>query len=118
MNRPCLSQRSRPIASTAAICCKMNDFRRRSFLCGVVLMLAAAPASAQITIDTRNGEVVNKTTTKAGTVDRRYAQIEPTHVPLTQSELDARTRSDIIRVMQSEQGFAMRPFPRGHKGLT
>src|SRR5208337_4060553 len=78
----------------------------------------AAPASAQITIDTRNGEVVNKTTTKAGTVDRRYAQIEPTHVPLTQSELDARTRSDIIRVMQSEQGFAMRPFPRGHKGLT
>jgi len=81
-------------------------------------MLAAAPASAQITIDTRNGEVVNKTTTKAGTVDRRYAQIEPTHVPLTQSELDARTRSDIIRVMQSEQGFAMRPFPRGHKGLT
>ena len=25
---------------------------------------------------------------------------------------------ELIRVLQAEQGFAMRPFPRGHKGLT
>ncbi len=25
---------------------------------------------------------------------------------------------ELIRDLQSEQGFAMRPFPRGHKGLT
>jgi hypothetical protein len=39
-------------------------------------------------------------------------------VPLTKSELDANTRLELIRVLQSEQGFAMRPFPGGHKGLT
>jgi hypothetical protein len=37
---------------------------------------------------------------------------------LTKSELDPKTRLELIRVLQSEQGFAMRPFPRGHKGLT
>src|SRR5208283_164830 len=53
-----------------------------------------------------------------GPVDRQYAQIEPTHVELTKTELDTKARLDLIRALQSEQGFAMRPFPRGHKGLT
>ena len=53
-----------------------------------------------------------------GTVDRQYAQIEPTHVELTKTELDAKTRLLLIRALLQEQGFAMRPFPRGHKGLT
>ncbi len=48
----------------------------------------------------------------------RYQQIKPTNVPLTKSELDTRTRLELIRVLQAEQGFAMRPFPGGHKGLT
>ncbi len=52
------------------------------------------------------------------TVDRRYAQIKPTKVELSKTALDTRTRLELIRVLQSEQGFAMRPFPRGHKGLT
>ena len=51
-------------------------------------------------------------------VDRRFAQIEPTHVELPKMDLDAKTRQEVIRIMQSEQGFAMRPFPKGHKGLT
>jgi hypothetical protein len=67
-----------------------------------------------ITID-KQGNAANG---NAVTVDRRYAQIKPTSVPLTESELDPKTRQELIRVMQSEQGFAMRPFPRGHKGLT
>jgi hypothetical protein len=39
-------------------------------------------------------------------------------VPLTESVLDAKARQELIRVMQAEHGCAMRPFPKGHKGLT
>ncbi len=83
--------------------------------CALTLAFGGVLASAQaITIDTHSGANKGDGT---GTVDRRYAQIKPTNVPLTQSELDAKTRSELIRVLQSEQGFAMRPFPMGHKGL-
>ena len=81
----------------------------------LALALSGVLASAQaITIDTHSGAIKGDGT---GTVDRRYAQIKPTEVPLTKSELDAKTRSELIRVLQAEQGFAMRPFPMGHKGL-
>jgi len=84
-------------------------------MCLVVLALPAAKLTAQaITIDSQ-GNVSNG---HSSTVDRRFAQIQPTHVTLTQSELDAKTRLELIRVLQAEQGFAMRPFPRGRKGLT
>ncbi len=36
---------------------------------------------------------------------------------LGNSVLDPKTRIELIRLMQAEQGFAMRPLPRGHKGL-
>jgi hypothetical protein len=75
-------------------------------------------ARAQVTIDTRTGVVTNGSSGQAGTIDRRFQQVTPTSVPLSKSELDAKTRLELIRVLQSEQGFAMRPFPRGHKGLT
>ena len=90
---------------------------------GLLSSLAAASAlaallgvaSAQvITIDTSGrGGVAT-----AGPVDRRFAQIEPTHVQLSKTPLDPKTRLELIRDLQSEQGFAMRPLPRGHKGLT
>ncbi|MGB6689418.1 MAG: hypothetical protein WBE76_16415 [Terracidiphilus sp.] len=86
--------------------------------CGAAVFLAAVPVAAQITIDTRTGTVTNGTSGPVGTVDRRYAQIVPTHVQLSKTPLDAKTRQELIRLMQSEQGFAMRPFPKGHKGLT
>ena len=78
-------------------------------------MLALTPTAfpQAITIDTHG----NATQTGAA-VDRRYAQIVPTHVPLPTGPLDTRTRLELIRLLQSEQGFAMRPFPKGHKGLT
>ncbi len=83
-------------------------------LCALSLAVGSELASAQaITIDTHTG--ANKGT---GNVDRRYAQIQPTNVALDKTELDTKTRLELIRVMQSEQGFAMRPFPMGHKGLT
>jgi hypothetical protein len=87
--------------------------------CAATALLAGLPLTAQvITIDSKTGAVTNGTAGKSAAIDRRYAQVEPTHVALTQSELDTRTRLELIRVLQSEQGFAMRPFPKGHKGLT
>jgi hypothetical protein len=83
--------------------------------CALVVCLGSGMASAQaITID-KQGNATNGST---ATVDRRYSQIKPTNVPLTESELDAKARQELIRVLEAEQGFAMRPFPRGHKGLT
>jgi hypothetical protein len=83
--------------------------------CALAVLLVAAAAGAQvITVDTSGkGPVAG-----VGVVDRQYAQVTPTHVELSKNELDPKTRIELIRAMQSEQGFAMRPFPRGHKGLT
>ena len=78
-------------------------------------MLAGAPASAQVTIDS-SGRVADPS--HPATVDRRFAQIEPTKVELSAATMDAKNRLEVIRIMQAEQGFAMRPFPKGHKGLT
>jgi hypothetical protein len=51
-------------------------------------------------------------------VDRRFQQVTPTKVELPKSILDEKSRLDLIRMLEAEQGFAMRPFPKGHKGLT
>ena len=81
----------------------------------LVLGMATAVAAGQaVTID-KQGNATNGT---SAPVDRRFAQIQPTKVPLDKSVLDTKTRLELIRVLEAEQGFAMRPFPRGHKGLT
>ena len=85
---------------------------------GMVLaaLLVALPAAAQVlTIDT-SGKNPNKTTN--GPVDRQFQQIQPTSVDLPKTDLDEKSRLILIRALQSEQGFAMRPLPRGHGGLT
>ncbi|MGB6857649.1 MAG: hypothetical protein WBE03_12285 [Terracidiphilus sp.] len=79
-----------------------------------VLLGAATGASQVVTIDTSGKGRVAST----GPVDRRFAQIEPTRVELSKTELDPKTRLELIRALDSEHGFAMRPLPRGHKGLT
>ncbi len=85
----------------------------------VFMLSGAAVSSAQITVNSKTGTVTNDSTGKStNTVDRRYQQITPTNVALTKSELDPKTRLELIRLMQAEQGFAMRPLPRGHRGLT
>jgi len=85
--------------------------------CAAIVLLAAAPAQV-ITVDSHTGVVTSGTTTLAAPVDRRYRQVEPTHVPLSKSPLNAKTRLELMRTLQAEQGFAMRPFPSGHKGLS
>ena len=95
--------RSRAVANT-----------RSSIAALCVAAVLALPAAAQvITIDSHGNAGPEN-----APVDRRYAQIQPTNVPLPNSTLDPRTRFDILRTLDAEQGFAMRPFPRGHKGLT
>jgi hypothetical protein len=81
----------------------------------LLAIVSASAVSAQVlTIDTSGkGNVAGN-----GPVDRKFAQVQPTHVELPKNELDPKTRMLLIRALQSEQGFAMRPFPRGHKGLT
>lgn len=101
----------------AALASGRTRLRRGAVICAA--WLATAAAAQVITIDSRTGSVTNGTSSTNANVDRRYQQIQPTHVPLTKaSVLDPKTRLELIRVLQSEQGFAMRPFPRGHKGLT
>jgi hypothetical protein len=110
-----LLQPPRPAAGANCL----SGFVRSAVCCAFATALLGVTTLAQVvTIDSHTGRVTNGTASSNASVDRRYQQITPTSVPLTKSELDAKTRLELIRVMQSEQGFAMRPFPRGHKGLT
>src|SRR5215475_5194924 len=110
------------VSRHSALIYKSIAFRRnvvRSLLpwcIAVTLLLTGSSAVAQVTID-REGNVVDADH-PAASVDRRFAQIEPTHVDLPKTSLDPKTRLEVIRIMTAEQGFAMRPFPKGRKGLT
>jgi hypothetical protein len=82
----------------------------------LALLLAGAWSRAQvITVNTDGGK---GPVTSGGPVDRQFRQVTPTHVDLPKTEMDPKTRILLERDLQAEQGFANRPFPRGHKGLT
>jgi hypothetical protein len=76
-------------------------------------LLAGSAAWGQvITIDTNGkGPIAN------APVSREYEQIEPTKLQLSARPLDPKTKLMLVRYLEAEQGFAMRPLPRGHKGL-
>ncbi|MGB0065014.1 MAG: hypothetical protein WBP85_11265 [Terracidiphilus sp.] len=119
-----MKRRFQPIGSTATPVTAGQVIARRlaiprlfPFLlaASALAFLFAAPNSAQvITVDTSGKGPV----APSGPVDRRYAQIQPTHIQLSKTPLDVKTRLELERALQAEQGFANRPFPRGHKGLT
>jgi hypothetical protein len=107
MIQPSFPQGTRPALPSALSAC-----------CAAAIFLLVASASAQvIVVNSHTGAVTNGAASETS-VDRRYQQITPTNVPLPNSELDAKARLELIRLLQAEQGFAMRPLPRGHKGLT
>lgn len=95
-----------------------RDFLRTLLLLFFIILLMifafARVAHAQVILVDKNG---NFSVGENAPVDRRYAQIEPTKVELPKPTLDLRSRLDLLRALTAEQGFAMRPFPRGHKGL-
>lgn len=80
-----------------------------------VIAFLAIPLTAQVLVVDSHGRPVG---VRGSTVDRQFAQVEPTKVELSNRPLDAHTRADLIRSITAEQGFAMRPLPRGHRGLT
>ena len=103
-----LSQGIRPTPETNASTSRGRHFRQVATVCALAALLAAAAAAAQvITIDTSG----KGKATANGPIDKRYAQITPTKVELPKAELDPRTRLELIRALEAEQGFAMRPFP-------
>jgi hypothetical protein len=83
-------------------------------------MTGVAAHGQVLTVDTKTGAVTNGNTpiTVAAPVDRRYQQVTPTKVEMPKGILNEKSRLELIRTLDSEQGFAMRPFPKGHKGLT
>jgi hypothetical protein len=88
---------------------------RALFFCLLAGLFVDPAFSQVITIDTTGRATAPG---QEGTVDRRYAQIKPTTIDLPKDVLDPKARLELIRFLQADQGFAMRPFPRGHKGLT
>ena len=79
-------------------------------------LLGAGIGSAQVlTIDT-NGKGRRGHHRAGGPALRA----DRTHARRTEQNRSSipRRASICIRALESEQGFAMRPFPRGHKGLT
>jgi hypothetical protein len=84
--------------------------------CVLAILFAGAWSGAQvITVNTGDGK---GPVSSGAPVDRQFRQVTPTHVDLPKTELDPKTRILLERDLQAEQGFANRPFPRGHKGLT
>lgn len=83
--------------------------RNQIGMLAVLAPVAVLPAAAQ---------VFTVGSTPTGPIDRRYAQVEPTKVELPKSQINARGHQDILRALVAEQGFAMRPLPRGKHGLT
>ena len=88
---------------------------RLAFGAALVMLLASHSARGQaITIDTHG----NPTGAHGATVDRRFAQVQPTSVQLPKGAMDPRSKTALLRSLEGEQGWAMRPFPKGHRGLT
>jgi hypothetical protein len=64
------------------------------------------------------GQAITIDSNSIGTpIDRKFTQIEPTKVDLPQGQIDARGHQELLRALSAEQGFAMRPLPRGKRGL-
>jgi len=89
-------------------------------VCALAILIASAwsgtcSGAQVVTVNTDGGK---GPVTTAGPVDRQFRQVTPTHVDLPKTEMDPKTRILLERDLQAEQGFANRPFPRGHKGLT
>jgi hypothetical protein len=56
-------------------------------------------------------------TVEAEHVEKHYTEFNPTHVQYPEQPLTQLGREELIRFMQSEQGFAMRPLPVANLNL-
>jgi hypothetical protein len=67
--------------------------------CALPLLIASAPLHAQIF------------TVEAEHVEKHYTEFPPTHVKYPSEPMTTLGHEQLVRFMQSEQGFAMRPLP-------
>jgi len=118
MIRAFFPQQANSITHTAGWLLRDRRSRLVFSVCAAAMFAFGSTAAQVVTIDTRKGGPVAVPEGQQGQVDRQYAQIAPTHVELSPLPMDTKTRLGLIRLLEAEQGFAMRPFPRGHQGLT
>lgn len=76
-------------------------FPTRLVLCASFLLFACSSARAQVFV------------VQAEHVEQKYSQVTPTSVALTTDRINDLGRQELIRFLQSERGFAMRPLPVG-----
>ncbi|MBV8281876.1 MAG: DUF2845 domain-containing protein [Candidatus Eremiobacteraeota bacterium] len=69
-----------------------------AFLC-TLIALSAATAHAQVFTVTPEG------------LDGKYVEFQPTNVAISTVPLTAHNRQDLLRFLQAEQGFTIRPLP-------
>lgn len=81
-----------------------RGFRAAAFAAGFCLAGTGFAAAQVFTVET------NK-------IESRYTDINRTHVELSSQPLLQRTKLQLVRVLEAEQGFAMRPLPKGSKGM-
>ncbi len=74
----------------------------KAFLLPLVTTLLALPATAQVFTVTPEG------------VDAKYLDFKPTDVTLPTLPLTHHDREELLRFLQSEQGFTMRRCPSQH----
>jgi hypothetical protein len=56
-------------------------------------------------------------TVETNKIESRYTDIKRTHVTLSSQPLLQRTKLQLVRALEAEQGFAMRPLPKGSRGM-
>ena len=71
----------------------------KGFSIPLLVALLALPAAAQVFTVTPEG------------VDAKYLEFKPTNVTLSTLPLTSHDRQQLLRFLQSEQGFTMRPLP-------
>src|SRR5271166_939167 len=86
-NKPLSSKILRPALSSPA------------FFLSLILALSVFPVAAQVFTVTPEG------------IDGKYLDFQPTNIAISTVPLTNHNREDLLRFLQSEQGFAMRPLP-------
>jgi len=72
---------------------------RPAFLSTLLFALSTLPVAAQVFTVTPEG------------IDGKYLDFQPTNIAISTVPLTNHNREDLLRFLQSEQGFAMRPLP-------
>src|SRR5277367_3918875 len=77
----------------------LSHIPRSAFTFPLILALSVLPVAAQVFTVTPEG------------VDGKYLDFQPTNIAISTVPLTNHNREDLLRFLQSEQGFAMRPLP-------